>query len=35
LRLLRVSGLVSLFEKLAEIFGLKRLQNSGQRWALA
>ena len=31
----QASGLTGLFGKLAEIFGLKRLQNSGQRWALA
>ena len=28
-------GFEGLFEKLAEIFGLNRLQNSNQRWALA
>jgi hypothetical protein len=33
--LLQVSGLKGLFEKLAEIYGLKRVQNSDQRWALA
>ena len=33
--LLLVSGLAGLFAKLAEIFGLNRLQNSDQRWALA
>lgn len=33
--LLQVSGLTGLFAKLAEIFGLNRLQNSDQRWALA
>ncbi|WP_146188589.1 hypothetical protein [Limnohabitans sp. 2KL-51] len=35
LRLLQASGLTDLFARLAEIFGLKRLQNSDQRWALA
>ena len=35
LGLLQASGLAGLFEKLAEIFGLNRLQNSDQRWALA
>ena len=33
--LLQVSGLAGLLEKLAEIIGHKRLQNSDQRWALA
>lgn len=33
--LLQVSGLTGFFEKLAEIFGRNRLQNSYQRWALA
>ncbi len=33
--LLQVSGLTGLIEKLAEIFGLKRLQGSDQRWMLA
>jgi hypothetical protein len=33
--LLQTSGLAGLFEKLAEIFGLNRPQNSDQRWALA
>ena len=33
--LLQVSGLAGLFGKLAEIIGLKRLQGSDQRWALA
>ena len=33
--LLQASGLTDLFAKLAEIFGLTRLQNSDQRWALA
>ena len=33
--LVHVSGLTDLFGKLAEIFGLNRLQNSDQRWALA
>jgi hypothetical protein len=33
--LLQVSGLTVLFAKLVEIFGLNRLQNSVQRWALA
>ena len=33
--LLQVSGLASLLEKLAEIFGQTRLQNSAQRWVLA
>lgn len=33
--LLQVSGLTGLFAKLAEIFGLKRLQTSDQRWAMA
>ena len=33
--LLQVSGLAGLFEKLAEIFGRNRLQNSDQRWVLA
>jgi IS5 family transposase len=32
--LLQVSGLTDLFGKLAEIFGLNRLQNSDQRWVL-
>lgn len=31
LRLLQVSGLTGLFEKLAVIFGLKRVENSDQR----
>lgn len=35
LRLLQASGLKGLFEKLAEIIVLNRLQNSDQRWALA
>lgn len=33
--LLQASGLTGLFEKLAEIFGRNRLQNSDQRWAMA
>jgi hypothetical protein len=33
--LLQVSGLAGLLVKLAEIFGLNRLQNSDQRCALA
>ncbi len=33
--LLQASGLTGLFAKLAEIFGLNRLQSSDQRWALA
>ncbi len=33
--LLQASGLAGLIEKLAEIFGLNRLQNSNQRWVLA
>jgi IS5 family transposase len=33
--LLQVSGLTGLFEKLAEILGLNRLQGSDQRWVLA
>jgi IS5 family transposase len=33
--LLQVNGLAGLFAELAEIFGLNRLQNSDQRWALA
>lgn len=33
--LLQVSGLAGFFEKLAEIFGLNRLQKLDQRWALA
>jgi IS5 family transposase len=33
--LLQVSGLTDLFEKLAEIFGLNRLQNLDKRWVLA
>ena len=33
--LLLVSGLAGLFKRLAEIFGLNQLENSGQRWALA
>lgn len=33
--LLQAGGLVGMFEKLAEIFGCKRLQNSDQRWVLA
>jgi hypothetical protein len=32
--LLQVSGLAGLFEKLAEIIGSNRLQNSDQRWVL-
>ena len=32
--LLQVSGLAGLFAKLAEDFGLNRLQCSDQRWAL-
>ena len=34
LRLLQTSGLAGLLEKLAEFFGINRLQNSDQRWAL-
>lgn len=34
LRLLQTSGLVGFLEKLAEIFGLNRLQNPDQRWVL-
>ena len=33
--LLQVSGLTDLFARLAEIFGLNRLQRSDQRWVLA
>jgi IS5 family transposase len=33
--LLQVSGLTGLFGKLADIFGLNRLQNSDKCWALA
>jgi hypothetical protein len=33
--LLKASGLVGLFEKLAAIFGRNRRQNSNQRWVLA
>jgi hypothetical protein len=33
--LLQVSGLAGLFGKLAEIFGLNRMQNSDHRWVLA
>jgi hypothetical protein len=33
--LLQACGLAGLFEKLAEIFGLNRPQNSEQCWALA
>jgi IS5 family transposase len=33
--LLQASGLAGLFEKLAEIFGRNRMQNSDQRWVLA
>jgi transposase, IS5 family len=33
--LLQASGLAGLFEKLAEIIGPNRLQNSDQRWVLA
>ena len=33
--LLQVSGLKGLVAKLAEIFGLNRLQNPDQRWVLA
>jgi hypothetical protein len=32
--LLQASGLAGLFEKLAEIFGRNRMQNSDQRWVL-
>lgn len=32
--LLQASGLVALIAELIEIFGLNRLQNSDQRWAL-
>jgi hypothetical protein len=32
--LLQASGLVGLIEKLAEILGLHRLQNSDQHWVL-
>ena len=35
LRLLQASGLNGLFEKLAEIIGLNRVQYLDQRWALA
>ena len=35
LRLLQTSGLAGLLEKLAEFFGLNRLQNPDQRWVLA
>ena len=33
--LLQASGLTGMWEKLAEIFGRNRLQNSDQRWVLA
>jgi IS5 family transposase len=33
--LLQARGLTGMFEKLAEIFGRNRLQNSDQRWVLA
>ena len=33
--LLQASGLKGLSAKVAEIFGLNRLQNSDKRWALA
>ncbi len=33
--LLEASGLMDLFEKLAEILGLNRLQNSDKQWGLA
>ena len=33
--LLQGSGLAGLLEKLAEIFGLNRLQNPDQGWVLA
>jgi hypothetical protein len=32
---LHAIGLTGLFEKLAEIIGRNRLQNSDQRWAMA
>jgi transposase, IS5 family len=32
--LLQASGLTGLFEKLADIFGLNRVQGSVQRWDL-
>jgi IS5 family transposase len=35
LRLLQARCLAGLFEKLAEIFGLYRVQNLDQRWAMA
>ena len=35
LRLLQASGLAGMFEKLAEIFGRNRIQNSNQPWAAA
>ena len=35
LGLLKASGLTGLIEKMAEIIGCNRLQNSGQHWALA
>ena len=35
LRLLQASGLAGLFDKLAEIIGRNRLQNTDQRWVLA
>jgi IS5 family transposase len=33
--LLQACGLKGMLEKLSEIFGCKRLQNSDQRWSLA
>jgi hypothetical protein len=33
--LLQASGLAGMLEKLTEIFGCDRLQNSDQRWVLA
>jgi hypothetical protein len=33
--LLQASGLAEMLEKLTEIFGRNRLQNSDQRWVLA
>jgi hypothetical protein len=35
LYLFQATGLEGLFEKLAEIIGLNRLQGSDQRWMLA
>jgi hypothetical protein len=32
--LLQACGFAGMFEKLAEIFGRNRLQNSDQRWVL-